>query len=404
MDYKLENLFRNDLPGNFNEFDLVKNQWPRIQNVFNGNKLLPHEIIIHPTWTCNLRCKWCIGQNVETSNKEQVELQEKLNDPNNMLKMLQNICSSENEGVYFENGKQKKEIFKVNNISFSGLIGEPLIAKTAVLKGMEYLVNQNIRTGIFTNGLLMDSQAIDTMANINYVLISIDAANNETYNFMKCSGLSQTEKRVDLILKNIAQLNDEKLKIKSNLDINVGFVVNEYNYKEIYKLASLLRKIGVHYLRLKFDIAIKHKLNNQQLDEVRNQILSVHNNLDNNYFKLIEIHRMSELISSDQKRLFNTCFINKIYAAIGPDAHLYACNYHAKEGGVRYGDVLNENFIDVWRNFNHCDVNLCPNVCDPFKNRANNMLSELYNIYNLYGMDAIEEFRKKLKINQGELL
>lgn len=399
MCYKLENLFRNDLPGNFNEFELIKNQWPRIQNIFNGNKVLPHEIIIHPTWTCNLRCKWCIGQNVNANNIEPLDLQEKLHDPNNMLKMLQNICSSEEEGFYYENGKQKHEIFKVNNISFSGLIGEPLIAKAAVLKGMEYLINRNIRTGIFTNGLLIDSQAIHTLANINYVLISVDAANNETYNFMKCSGLSQTEKRVDLILENIAKLNDERLKNKSNLDINVGFVVNEYNYKEIYKLASLLSEIGVHYLRLKFDIAIKHKLNNKQLDDVKKQIICIHNKLDNDYFKLVEIHRMSELISSDQKRLFNKCFINKIYAAIGPDAHLYACNYHAKEGGIRCGDVLNENFIDAWREFNHSNVNLCPNVCDPFKNRANNMLSELYDINKLYGIEVIDDFRKKIIIN-----
>lgn len=397
MELQLNNLFRNDLPGNFNEFDLVRNQWPRIQNVFENKKVLPYEIIIHPTWTCNLRCKWCIGQNVESNNNYgETNLVEKLRDPNNMLKMLKNICSAESKGSYFEKGIQKSDVFKVQNISFSGLIGEPLIAKKAVLAGMDYLISQNIRTGIFTNGLLIDSQAINTLANINYILISLDAANNETYNYMKCSGLSQKEKRVDLIINNITRLSDEKRKIKSKLDINVGFVVNEYNYKEIYKLARMLKNIGVHYLRLKFDIAIRHKLNEQQLKEVRNQILAIHDNIDDEYFKLIEIHKMSEIITSDQVRMFNKCLINKIYAAIGPDAHIYACNYHAKAGGIRYGDVLNQNFNDVWNEFEHCDINLCPSVCDPFKNRANNMLSELFKTYNLCGMDAIDNFRKKL--------
>ena len=92
MELQLNNLFRNDLPGNFNEFDLVRNQWPRIQNVFENKKVLPYEIIIHPTWTCNLRCKWCIGQNVESNNNYgETNLVEKLRDPNNMLKMLKNI-------------------------------------------------------------------------------------------------------------------------------------------------------------------------------------------------------------------------------------------------------------------------------------------------------------------------
>ncbi len=142
--------------------------------------------------------------------------------------------------------------------------------------------------------------------------------------------------------------------------------------------------------------AIRHKLNEQQLKEVRNQILAIHDNIDDEYFKLIEIHKMSEIITSDQVRMFNKCLINKIYAAIGPDAHIYACNYHAKAGGIRYGDVLNQNFNDVWNEFEHCDINLCPSVCDPFKNRANNMLSELFKTYNLCGMDAIDNFRKKL--------
>lgn len=391
----LNRLYRSDLPENFNEFDMLRNHKIRIQKMFENDKLPPYEIIIHPTCICNLRCKWCIGQNVTTDSVEAEIVEEKMRVPDNMIAVLKNICSYEKELTYFEAGVKKQEIFKVKNISFSGLIGEPLMAKTAVLKGMEYLVSQNIRTGIFTNGLLIDDDCSEVFPYIDYVLISLDAAKNETYNLMKCSGLP-AENRVDMILENIDNLNERKHKFHTKLDINVGFVVNEYNYNEIVMLAQMLKKIGVHYLRLKFDIAIRHSLDEAQLEEVRKQIAYVHRNVENDYFKLIEIHKMSELISTDQKRLFDRCFINKLYAAVGPDAYLYACNYHAKKGGIRHKSLLENGFSDSWNTFEHCDVKKCPKVCDPFKHRANNMLSFLRKVYELEGVEGLNKIYREV--------
>ncbi len=386
----LNELYRSDLPGIFNEFDVLKSHWPRVVKLLENNKLPPYEFIIHPTCVCNLRCNWCIGQNVTTGCIESEVVEEKLSNRDNMLHVLKNICSYEKKAEFFENNEMVTDSFRVRNISFSGLIGEPLMAKEAVLVGMKFLVNNDIRTGIFTNGLLIDSDCVDVFSNINYVLISLDAARNDTYNFMKCNGMSK-ENNVDKILQNISSINDAKLKEHTNVDINVGFVVNEYNYSEIILAAQKLKNVGVHYFRLKFDIAIRHKLNDTQLEEVRKQIQYIHEHMEDEYFKLIEIHRMSEIISSDQHRLFDRCFINKLYAAVGPDAHLYACNYHAKKGGIKYSSLLEQDFADVWSSFNHCDVKKCPKVCDPFKNRANNMLNALNDIYNNSGLIGIEK-------------
>ena len=393
----LNNLYRNDLPGNFNEFDLIEKQWVRIIKLFEQDKLPPYEFIIHPTCICNLRCKWCIGQNVDTGCIESEAVEEKLSHPDNMLQVLQNICAYEKEIIYQGIGEK----YRVQNVSFSGLIGEPLMAKDSVLKGMEYLVNKGIRTGIFTNGLLIDDKCAEVFSKIGYVLISLDAAKNDTYNFMKCNGLSKAN-NVDKIYENISAIHDIKERDHTNVDINVGFVVNEYNYNEIILAAKNLRKIGVHYFRLKFDIAIRHKLNDVQLEEVRKQIKYVHENIEDGYFKLIEIHKMSEIIDSDQNRLFSECLINKLYAAIGPDAYLYACNYHAKKGGARHMSLLEHKFEDVWNSFGYNDVKKCPKVCDPFKNRANNMLNALKGIYAQNGQIGMEQFRKEWMEQVGQ--
>ena len=224
----LNELYRSDLPGIFNEFDVLKSHWPRVVKLLENNKLPPYEFIIHPTCVCNLRCNWCIGQNVTTGCIESEVVEEKLSNRDNMLHVLKNICSYEKKAEFFENNEMVTDSFRVRNISFSGLIGEPLMAKEAVLVGMKFLVNNDIRTGIFTNGLLIDSDCVDVFSNINYVLISLDAARNDTYNFMKCNGMSK-ENNVDKILQNISSINDAKLKEHTNVDINVGFVVNEYN-------------------------------------------------------------------------------------------------------------------------------------------------------------------------------
>ena len=388
----LSNLYRADLPGNFNEFDILDKHWVRVVKLLQMQKLPPYEIIIHPTCICNLRCKWCIGQIITTGRIENEALEEKLSNPDNMLHVLKNICSYEKYSDYSLNQTDLPKSFRIQNISFSGLIGEPLMAKEAVLAGMKYLVEQRIRTGIFTNGLLIDRECAETLSYIDYVLISIDAGTNDTYNFTKCNNIS-TKKNVDQILQNISYLRDAKRRNHTNLDINVGFVVNEFNFSEISLAAKLLKDAGVHYFRLKFDIAVKHKLNSQQLDEVRKQIEFIHEHMEDDYFKLVEIHRMSELIASDQKRMFDTCYINKLFAAVGPDGYLYACNYHAKKGGKKHMSLLEHPFSDVWESFNYCEVDFCPAVCDPFKNRANNMLNALQHEYNQVGLVELEKLR-----------
>jgi hypothetical protein len=55
---------RNDLPGRFNELDVLRREWSRVEAMLNGETLPPYEVLIHPSSGCNLRCVWCIGDHV----------------------------------------------------------------------------------------------------------------------------------------------------------------------------------------------------------------------------------------------------------------------------------------------------------------------------------------------------
>ncbi len=81
----------------------------------------------------------------------------------------------------------------------------------------------------------------------------------------------------------------------------------------------------------------------------------------------------------DLSRHFSTCQITKLVAAVGSDGNLYPCNYHPRPGGATYGSGVDRSFGEVWEGQTRTELSLqlpaiCPDVCDPFKNRSNALL------------------------------
>jgi len=116
-------------------------------------------------------------------------------------------------------------------------------------------------------------------------------------------------------------------------------------------------------------------------------------------FKVVEIHRLYN--PEDFERNFSTCLITEMTAAIGSDGNLYPCNYHPRPGGISYGNAIEVPFRELWerekrkeakRQFPH----ICPAVCDPFKTRANNLLSIIKKVYESEGPDRLEFYKKDL--------
>lgn len=102
-------------------------------------------------------------------------------------------------------------------------------------------------------------------------------------------------------MKNIEELNESKKKYDSNIDINVGYVINQYNYNQIYELAVKLKKIGVHYLRFKTDIASLLVMNDEQKNIASEQIKRIRKKLCDDYFSVVGIHN----VMSDKKKSKN---------------------------------------------------------------------------------------------------
>lgn len=377
MKHIIENNIRYDIPEMFNEFYLIDKEHERIFGKYKEGVLPPYEVLIHSSSECNLKCKWCIGQNI--SDLEEKRVADNLKNPDNMKKLINDLIMYKKKAKTASGFKE----FKIENISFSGIIGEPLVAKESTMLGIEMGNFYNRRTGLFTNGILMDESTNCILNKSGYVLISVDAAREETYRKMKYGDIINNSRFLDKIFNNINQLIEYKKKNNGTVDVNVGMVVNLYNYEEIYSLAKIVKELGCHYFRLKTDIASIYNMTNEQIEISKNQIRKIEEELNDENFQLVNLHRLDK--KEDKSRCFEICRINKLFAAIGTDGRVYACNYHPSRHGISWGDALKESFSTIWENSDKkisCK-NSCPAVCDPFKTRANNLL-ELMEKVNYY--------------------
>lgn len=382
---------REDIPLEFNEIFVLQKHFSRIINIFEGNILPPYEILIHPSSICNLNCKWCIGGVVSSKNNKDLLLENTLFSVDNMKTVVKGILKYQKKGFNYITGKS--ETFKVENVSFSGITGEPFFSADALLYAINELSKHGIKVGVFTNGTLITEKMFDSILKMKYILISLDAGEKETYDKIKCQNVRTNY--FENLIKNIEKLANRKKEVKSETDINIGYVINEYNYNQIYNVAKILKKAGVHYLRFKTDIASILNLSSKEREEAKNQIDRARKELCDSYFSIVEIHRVMD--SSKKERKFKKCFVHYLVANISADSNLYPCNYHPSPKNKSYGKIEVPNDFEVlWNDIfnNSLDKqipNICPQVCDPFKNRANKVLEIAYEIYIEYGVDYLKK-------------
>jgi MoaA/NifB/PqqE/SkfB family radical SAM enzyme len=410
----LQGLVRSDLPGRFNELDVFRRQWPLFSATLDGTVLPPYEVLIHPSSRCNLRCSWCIGDHVpiEMWDEEDQELAvldaaktayevlpDHLARPENMAKLVEGIAGYRVVAPYREEGEDREGEFRVQNVSFSGLIGEPLVAKRALLPAMRFLVDNDVRVGLFTNGVLMDEEVTETLVRIGYVNLSLDAATPASYARVKFGGRSAGQDRFRQAVSNLRRLVQRRRETGSQLAVNASFVLYPETHRELYDAASLLKDIGVDTLRLKRDISGDRPLGASQVPVVAELIRRIEDELVDDSFRLLTIHPFSR--PQDMVRSFSVCSITNMMAAVGSDGCLYPCNYHPRPGGWSYGSAIERPFREVWEGARRLELrgqlpNICPKVCDPFKNRTNRLMARARDVAAADGPDGLEQAVQEL--------
>lgn len=415
----LAGFFRTDLTGRFNELDVLRRQWALFAANTAGNVLPPYEVLIHPSSGCNLRCQWCIGDHVpvelwdddretlvmlDASKQAPDRLPDVLADPAAMMKLARELVDYRKTATYESDGSEHTAEFRVSNVSFSGLIGEPLVSRRALMPAIEHLVDNGMRVGMFTNGVLMDDRVVEVLGRTAYVHLSLDAGTADTYGALKFKGHKSGAMKFEKAVENLRKLVAHRRENGGELEINVSFILYPENYHEVRIAAELVKGIGADRLRLKRDISGDRLLDQHQRDHANRLIAGIRDDLVDDTFQLVEVHKLDQL--GESKRQFSTCSITDMMAAIGSDGHLYPCNYHPRPGGASYGSAVETSFQEVWEGPVRMATrrhlpSICPSVCDPFKNRANTMLQEAKEIVAEEGLDYLERDVHQLVANHA---
>lgn len=413
----LQNLIRNDLPGNFNEaFNLYKRKELILCNL-NGIIVPPYEVLIHPSSYCNLTCQWCIGDHIHIESSGELEphfipkknehiLPNILHNEEALMAVVENILSYKKKVNTIIDGIQINKTFSVENFSFSGITGEPLIAKKALVSAIRRLTNEGKRTGLFTNGIKISSDICDVLSRLSYINISVDAGSNQTYNKLKCSSRSSQLSELDKVFSNIFLLNSFKKLNATDIEINTSCILYPENFREIYSLAKKVKSLGVSNLRLKKDIYGEKVLSEAEIKECLMLIDRIRNDLEDSTFKIITVHDLNN--SQEQIQDFNSCLISKMMSAVGSDGMLYPCNYHPKPNGHSIGNLVSKTLEEVWESRYRADLDsklprICPSVCDPFKTRSNRLFDKINNKYRSNEKDQIHSFFIEAKNIFGDL-
>jgi MoaA/NifB/PqqE/SkfB family radical SAM enzyme len=390
---------------------MIERQWPRVQAVLGGQIVPPFEILIHGSSACNLRCVWCIGDHVPTQVKRAdgtilfldaaktnpLRLPDNLGGVEVMTRMIQDIIDYQRTATFELDGQTISEEFRVEAVSFSGLIGEPLVHRAAIMAAMELLIPAGRRTGIFTNGILMDDSTWGTLVHAGYVHLSLDASNGATYGNLKFGALRGGDLRFEQALSNLTSL--VKLKAATpgaTVDINASFIMYPENYREVYEAARILKDVGVECFRIKQDNSGQRPLDDDQRREAVELLDRIDRDLVDGHFRLVRIHRFGDV--NETERRFPRCTITDLMAAIGSDGNLYPCNYHPRVGGANYGSAIENSFAEIWEGDRRMELrkqlpSICPAVCDPFKNRSNMLLHTVREAYEGGGLASATAFK-----------
>jgi len=362
---------------------------PYLDSFIRGESAPPFEIEIQPSSRCNLKCHWCIGAEIQAQNHV-LDLPNSIN-ADNIGRIIEGILETRKNGL------------GVEIVKFSGFIGEPLVRKEVVLSAIQRLVCAGINVGLFTNGVLMTEETWETLANIAYVHVSLDAG-PRSFSPCKENKAQDAPCATDTfyrILENIRGLDRQRKKTgwRKKMNINVGYVVTNGNHDDIYETSRLVREAGANLIRFKCDIAgefdqYKTNVLNKAFAQIEQAQADFHTPPE---FSVIAIHSRDDAENKTfaNWRCSSGCHFQHFCTTIGSDGNVYLCDHNTMPGAVPLGNAINQAFGSIWdsklrRYLVNGTEHICRSgVCPPFGCKVNAFLAEIIGLREIHGAETV---------------
>lgn len=292
-----------------------------VQKLLNEERCSPIYIRIKPTNRCNHNCNYCHYRH-SYLDLDQYSPQDEI-PHERMLQMIDDMAELGVKGVTFSGG------------------GEPLIYPY-IEETMQRVLTNGIDLSIITNGSMLNGKRAEILAHAKWVRISIESCNDEAY--CRIRGLKAGA--FDALCENIA--NFAKIKEQS-CELGINVVVNNENYKEIRKIAELMKQLGANHVKFAplctndtwgYHAAFK--------DEVTEVLAKAQKDLGNESFRIIDLYTGDFADSVVFERQYSKCPAKEFLCAIGANSKVYYCQDKAYLSDGMVCDLSKERLKDAW--------------------------------------------------------
>ncbi|MBN2453108.1 MAG: radical SAM protein [Candidatus Omnitrophica bacterium] len=335
-------------------------------------KITPVTVDIVPSLECVQNCVVCSNVdwrvNIEDKGWFNKRSRERMMTRRNMFRIIDNIRKGGAKAVVFTGG------------------GEPL-TNPNTLDGIAYARKSGLEVGLYTNGILLDEGAIDSLikSSLTFIRISLNAGSPMVH--AQIGGYSISKDYYNRVISSLRLLAEKNRGSGNRCTVGIGYIVNPWNVYDIYLLAKTLKKIdadprssgGIAYFAVRPSIVHRNYRGGRQFGEhvfkkaheiINRKVIPL---LKNTGIKVIEVKSRFLAVHSREKP-FDRCLASPMFSLVGPDGGMYLCveSYYGHKR-CRFGDLTKERLDTIFRSRKHrkivdnIDFRYCPPVCKMYE-------------------------------------
>ncbi len=292
----------------------------KVKAIIEGKRTAPLYVRIKPTNKCNQNCWYCgYAQDAVIENRA-VDRRESIP----WEKLQEIICDLSDMGT--------------KAITFSGG-GEPL-CYPHIIETLSLVQKKGLDYAIISNGQALDENAREVLAGANWVRISMDSADESTYE--KIRGVKTYKK----VLNNVERFAKKKNK---ECTLGINYVVTKDNYKSIYDMCDILSGIGVDNVKFSplMTKGTMPEYHHEIAESVMEQIQKAKSDFEKKEFQIIDKYSNDDSLNSHFVKCPH-CHIKEIFTVIAADCRVYYCHQRAYTDMGMIGDVSDRSFRELW--------------------------------------------------------
>lgn len=298
-----------------------------------GKLPAPIELSLDPAHICNFKCGHCNAQRYLAINPDEVPADKKIMTKKHLHNLIDFVSDWGVKGICMGGG------------------GEPLMNKN-IWDMPSYIHKKGMESSFATNGSLVNDKIANEMMYCNWVGVSVDAGDKET--FQRVHGIDVFEK----VIRNLKYLVKTKEKTNSKIDISYKFLIRPDNWKSIVDACKIAKDIGVRDFHARpvdlqrRDFKSVMKLN-YDMEAIVENFNKCHEIEDENFRVFTVMHKYDPEFRV--KHTFKKCVSSSLMLQACSDGNVYVCADHRIEPrfnlGTHYPNP--KNILKFWGSDKH---------------------------------------------------